>query len=193
MDGQRSKIDVAFAEWMLLHLGYQDTEVGVHVQGGQFRQYRVSVHGRVYDSRWRVGNIIAVVALAAAAIIENTSWHTRTNTTSALVANGAGLLALAAFLVGYFGKKRTARHAWVQCKKAARHLSCRDVEKLRATVDDVRSNSSAKWVASNILLVSGPAGFDLEALKLAKSYGIECFLQVGSEFERARVGATDQR
>jgi hypothetical protein len=84
----------------------------------------------------------------------------------------------------YIGRTRTSRHAWVECRDAADPLQRRDVERLHATVADVKASETAAWKPNDTMLVSGTVGFTPDALVEAKLHGIVCYRRSRDGFER---------
>lgn len=181
------ELEEAFAEWMTTSLGFTAVSRDHYAKGkAATRAYQVDVHGRLYNPRWRVLYYVAFViwALAPAALI----WPQQQDlaginaavedTVRGIVPEAAGyglaLLGLVAAIVGRVGRNRTTLHAWVECKNRQTRVKRADIEKLQGAVRDVRENPGADWKPARVMMVSG-SGFDVDALAIARTHGIECW------------------
>lgn len=181
----------AFSQWMQLRLGYQATtrRVLAHGKAGK-RPYLVAIHGRSVREIWRLLHSLGVGGVILAAVLENMTEHASDLAESGVTPNRLVVLGTAALLGAYIGKTRTQRHAWVECRELASPVNQREVRKLIAAVADVCGNSTAKWKPDDVILVSGMAGFDIEAVTLATSEGIDCFRRNAvADFERVNGAA----
>jgi hypothetical protein len=97
--------------------------------------------------------------------------------------SGILIIALVSLFVGEYGRKRSTRHAWVECKSRKTNVKRADVEKLRGAVDDVRKNETARWKPDEVILVSA-GDFDDDAIDLADEYGMVCYRRIPHGFER---------
>jgi hypothetical protein len=179
-------LSAAFSHWMRLRLGYQATTRRVLAYGKAANSpYLVAIHGRSFGTTWRFLHSLGVGAVVLAIVLENMTDHVSGLVESGVTPNRLVVLGAAALLTAHIGKTRTQRHVWVEGLDLARPINQREVRKLIAAIADVRAKPTAKWKPDDVILVSGTAGFESEAVTLATSHGIECFRRSGpAEFER---------
>jgi hypothetical protein len=194
-----AELEEAFAEWMTTSLGFTSVSRKHYAKGkAAARGYQVDVHGQLYNPRWRALYFVAVCIwlVAAAALIWPQQEHLAgihdavEDTVRGIAPEAAGyglaLLGVIAALVGRVGKKRTTLHAWVECKNRQTSVKRADIEKLQGAVRDVRENPGADWKPARVMMVSG-SGFDVDALAIARTLGIECWERTATGLFR-RVG-----
>ncbi len=182
----------AFCKWMQTQLGYQITTRRVLVRGqAGHAPYVVTIHGRSVGATWRFLFSFGVGVAVLAIVQQNV--HAVGLAELGATPNRLAILGAAALVAAYAGRLRTERHAWVECLDAAKPVSTREIRNLVAAVADVRAKPAAQWQPDAVMVASGVAGYDLDAVALAILHGIECFRRTETAaFERVD-NATDCR
>lgn len=191
--GKRLEDD--FAVWMKKRLGYRKVHLRERVRGRVAeRPYEVDVHG-IRGHAWMtaveaVGYALVVVAVAMFAgelpEVRRVLRIAVAVVHPALAGFTLLLLGLGGILVGRYARRRRMLHAWVECKAHKTTVRREQVQKLLASIDDVRQHKGAAWTPDRILFVSS-TGFDPDALNFARAYGITCYRREGKGFVRVKV------
>ena len=189
-----AELEVAFASWMESNLGYTSTNRNVLINGkASKRPYEVDVHGEIYSRFWRVLHVggIAMLLLAIATAIwprDLVEVHRAVEiSVSSIVPEATGwglaMVSMMAFVIGFIGKRKASTHAWVECKNRQGSVKRADMEKLKGAVHDVNENPRADWKPRRVIMVSG-SRFDVDALGIARTHGIDCYERAGDGFQR---------
>lgn len=145
-----------FADWMRSNLGYKKTRLRVPVKGKiAERGYEVDVHGEKFSPFWnfvRLGGAF-IVLLAALTVMMPKDFEAVGEVFKGVIASieptwaGSALLIVGGtgLALGFMGKNRATTHAWVECKDTKSNVKRAMVQKLAASVEDVRECEDAKW------------------------------------------------
>lgn len=80
-----------------------------------------------------------------------------------------------------------SEHVWIECK--VHRVKRKHVLKLKDAIDDVKEaydDDIAEWEPDEAFIVS-PAGFDIDALRLAKKHKIKCYLVEDRKFKEMKA------
>jgi hypothetical protein len=166
-------------------LGYSKTRRRVPVKGKiADRAYEVDVHGEksnpLAQAAFLGGIILAIVAvlmLFAPSMISGLKSYIE-STVARFIPSLAGgsflVVGVIAIVLGYLGREKSITHAWVECKDLKRNVKRAHVQKLAASVKDVRDLEEAKWKPTEVMIVSG-TDFDSDALAFAREHKFTCY------------------
>jgi hypothetical protein len=184
------------SEWLKEHMGYTKTRRRSPVKGKiADRHYDVDIHAvkfsQIAHFVFRAGIFLALISFFTA--ISPKAWPEATQFIEAIFtavggrvteAGAAGtVVGIAALVLGLWAKKQSIKHAWVECKDLKGKVKRAVVQKLAASVDDVRNSEEAKWYP-DIVMIFSRNGFDADALNFAKEHNIQCYEQTGDTFDR---------
>lgn len=174
-----------FASWMVGVLHHRRVRTRIHVPGRVAnRPYEVDIWGEKHGGPWRsvraVGVLLLLVCLSTVAFPERFSeivqWVQREHLWAAVVVDRFAVVLAGLFLAvgGHLLARLTTRRVWVECKDRKTNIKRADVQKLHASVEDVRQAGDRSRMPDDVILVSS-AGFDIDALAFAREYGYECY------------------
>ncbi len=171
-----------FAQWMESELGYAVARTNVRVDGPSKEIANVI---DVRGERWSVGaqrlQSSGLALFGTAVILENV-----VPLREAIFVSPNVLLVVSVVLLSaaWVAKKRTREYAWVQCSSKKKPLVSGDVQNIRDAVDAFRNHGTARWVPTEVILVSSTAGFEPDAVERARVRGIRCYRRADVGFER---------
>ncbi len=195
------ELEEAFERWIRSTGRYFATQRNVRAFGEvAHRPYEVDVLGVRYSLRGQIATRAGAVLLTASAwvgwlpgklvwvdgVVE---WLGRW---THLVPPGSNhvLVGVLSFFVLAFGISRRKRYCWIECKNQKTPVKRWQVQKLHASVIDVRKyggRDEARWTPREVTFVSR-SGFDADALALATEYDIDCYERSGDGFVRVSPG-----
>lgn len=182
-----AQFELDFATWLREEKGYDQTEVRHLAQADEESwPYEVDVHAIRFSRRSRrlqLGGAYAMLLASATYFFDLTELAASMNSMAALIdpsfaGSGVFLVGLIGFLVGMYGKKRQALHAWIECKDWKSKVSRPVVEKL------VGRSSLLQRAEEDTIMLATRTGFSRPALEAARGAGVECFVQSSDGFRR---------
>jgi len=169
---------------MRSHLGYQASETNVPVGNDSVAPRSVvGVRGETYGAAWRRLRSLAFIAFAVAVVLRNVA--PAVDGEAPIAPNVLMGFAIVAYLVAQIGRVKTREYSWVEFKELSRPVSRRDIVTLNDAMEKMRASAAAKWKPARVLVVTGPNGFESDAVAIARTLGVECHRRTDSGFEQA--------
>ncbi len=188
-------LERAFADWMKRELGYTRTKLRQPVKGKiADRAYEVDIYAEKYSRLWDFMRWagLYVFLLAVLTYLLPTEMRELREWMEGVIASfdptwagsALAIFGVAGVTLGFLGKNRFITYAWVECKDQRGNVKRAQVQKLAATVQDVRDIRQAKWKPDIVMIVSG-TDFDADAYNFAREHKFVCYRRSGTGFERA--------
>lgn len=180
-----------FAKYMESKLGYTNTKLRQPIKGKiAERNYEVDIYAEQYSEKWnyvfKLGILIIILSILALTVPELKSVNEFMenmvkNFSPGLAGYGAVVVGVAAAVIGYIARKKEIKYAWVECKDLSSNVKRAHIQKLIASVEDVRKYEDVKWKPDEVIVVSGK-DFDADALNFADEHEFLCYKRTAHGF-----------